>query len=38
MSLEQLNAHSETLILDSYLSGYCSSVWIVNRDDDEEMN
>ena len=37
-SLDQINAYSESLIRESYLAGYCSSVWIVNRDDDEEMN
>lgn len=37
-SLDQINFISELLIRESYLAGYCSSVWIVNRDDDEEMN
>lgn len=37
LSLEQLNTQSEANILQSYLTGYCSGVWIVNRDDDEEL-
>lgn len=38
VTIEQVNALSESLIRESYLAGYCSGVWIVNRDDDEEMN
>lgn len=38
INLEQINALSESLIRESYLEGYCRSIWIINRDDDEEMN
>lgn len=34
-SLDQINALSESLIRESYLAGYCSSVWVVSRHDDE---
>lgn len=38
ITLEQINAFSESLIRESYLMGRCRSIWIVDRDEDEQMN